>query len=729
MAAALALCFASNSWGQVLPDHYETVRVTAVASRVAEAVEATPATVTVIPREQLERQLVRDIRDALRYEPGISVDFGAARFGLGTINIRGLDGNRVQYLQDGIRLPDGYKVGSFSNAARNPYDAALLARIEVLRGSGSALYGSDALAGVVSLTTIDPRDVRAAQARAGGFATVGWIEADRSIPRAAALAVNAGRAEVMVAASASDGHERENQGDIDTRGATRTVPNPQDTHETSQLAKLVVPAADGGRWRATYEQYAQRVRTDVLSLNPQSPRTVSLAGDDAAERRRASLDRSHYGLGPLDSLDWLVYAQDAEVVQDTDEVRANTTAQCLSAGGSISCRRQARFRFRQRDAGASAIGRRAFGAHDLVAGLEGSRGDVEESRDGRQVNLATGGITNVVGTDVFPTRDFPRSTVERWGAFVQDTIAWRGASIIPALRYDHFAMTPRPDDVYTASNPGRMPVALSDAAWSPKLGLIVPVASDVQLTLQAASGFRAPPYADANVGLSNLPLGYTVIPNPDLKPEKSRGLEAGVRGRFKAVDYALTAYRTDYRDLIVSRAPLPCPADPRCVAGASITFQSQNVTDARITGIEARLEAALAPGWRVRAGASASRGDDRDKDLPLNSVDPAKAVAGLLWDDASRRFGGELHVTHAWRKTRIDTTGGALYPTPAYTTIDLLAHAQVHRQVSVDAGLFNAGDEKYWLWSDVRGIVNPGASIDRYSAAGRTFAARVKVVF
>ncbi|HEX5130396.1 MAG TPA: TonB-dependent receptor, partial [Usitatibacter sp.] len=458
-AAVAAAAMAST------PDVSERIVVTAVASRVSEAIEATPATVSVIERGELERNLANDIREALRYEPGVSVENGAARFGLGNIAIRGLDGNRVQMLQDGIRLPDGFRIGSFSNASRNPFDVGLLSRIEILRGPGSALYGSDALAGVVSMSTLDPAELMHTGARVGGFGDAGYASADDSAHATGAVAARAGPVEVLLAASRVDGHERETQGDVDSTGAARTVANPQDARTDSRLAKVVLPTAGGGHWRATWDAYGRRVTTDVLSLNPQSPRTVGLTGDDRGERRRASLDGVLYAVGFVDRLSLTIYDQRSRTTQDTVEVRANTTAACLSAAGNVSCRREARFDFSQDEVGATAIGQSAAGeAHRLVYGAEWSRSRTEESRDGVQVNLDTGMSTHVVGTDVFPTRDFPNSRVERVGAFVQDEWDLPAATIVPALRYDRFDMQPQPDATYAASNPNRPPVALTDSA-------------------------------------------------------------------------------------------------------------------------------------------------------------------------------------------------------------------------------------------------------------------------
>ncbi|WP_308812575.1 TonB-dependent receptor plug domain-containing protein, partial [Stenotrophomonas sp. HMWF003] len=74
--------------------------------------------------------------------PGLSVTSSPARFGLGGIRIRGLDGNRVLIQTDGIAMPKAFAIGSFSDANRNFTDLETLKRVEIVRGPASALYGS-----------------------------------------------------------------------------------------------------------------------------------------------------------------------------------------------------------------------------------------------------------------------------------------------------------------------------------------------------------------------------------------------------------------------------------------------------------------------------------------------------------------------------------------------------------------------------------------------------------
>ena len=179
----------------------------------------------------------------------------------------------------------------------------------------------------------------------------------------------------------------------------------------------------------------------------------------------------------------------------------------------------------------------------------------------------------------------------------------------------------------------------------------------------------------------------------------------------------------------MSRAALPCPGDPRCVPGTTGTFQSQNVTRARIFGIEARARYPFARGWHAQAGLSANQGDDLAKNVPLNSIDPSKLVAGVSYDAPDRNWGSALHLTHAATKSRIDQAAGTLFAPPSYTIADLVGHLACGAGCEVNAGVFNLFDRKYWLWPDVRAILNPGTSADRYTQPGRSYSAQVRITF
>jgi hemoglobin/transferrin/lactoferrin receptor protein len=135
------------------PADLETVTV--YARRIL-PVSRVAAMVSVIPQETIERTLVTDVKQLVRYEPGLSVRSDPFRFGADTISVRGVGGNRVAVEVDGVPVAGGFAVGNFADSGRSFVDPAFLQRVEVLRGPASSLYGSDAIGGVVSMTTLAP---------------------------------------------------------------------------------------------------------------------------------------------------------------------------------------------------------------------------------------------------------------------------------------------------------------------------------------------------------------------------------------------------------------------------------------------------------------------------------------------------------------------------------------------------------------------------------------------
>ncbi|MFO6445736.1 TonB-dependent receptor plug domain-containing protein [Erythrobacter sp. NE805] len=102
--------------------------------------------VSVLTPEQLEQRQTRDIADVLRDVPGVAV---AGVAGQTQIRLRGSEGNHVLVLVDGIEVSDPF-AGEFDIGTLS---ADIGARLEVLRGPQSALYGSDAIGGVVAYET------------------------------------------------------------------------------------------------------------------------------------------------------------------------------------------------------------------------------------------------------------------------------------------------------------------------------------------------------------------------------------------------------------------------------------------------------------------------------------------------------------------------------------------------------------------------------------------------
>ena len=132
--------------------------ITVVGTRTERALNDVAASITVKTSDDIERELTRNIADLVRFEPGITVGGTGDRFGLGGFNIRGIGGNRVLTIVDGVRISDEFSFGPFLSARRDFVDVDSIYQAEIARGPISSLYGSDALGGVVALRTKTAED-------------------------------------------------------------------------------------------------------------------------------------------------------------------------------------------------------------------------------------------------------------------------------------------------------------------------------------------------------------------------------------------------------------------------------------------------------------------------------------------------------------------------------------------------------------------------------------------
>ena len=162
LACAVASTFATPLYAanvEPIPQA-ELAPVLVTADRNAQTLDKAAPNVSVIGRKTLNQASAQNLDDIVLYEPGVSVPSDNNRRGHAGINIRGIDGNRILMMVDGVRIPESYAGGGSNGAisGRDMVESDTLKQVDIVKGPYSALYGSDALGGVVNMVTLSPSD-------------------------------------------------------------------------------------------------------------------------------------------------------------------------------------------------------------------------------------------------------------------------------------------------------------------------------------------------------------------------------------------------------------------------------------------------------------------------------------------------------------------------------------------------------------------------------------------
>ena len=690
--------------------------ITVTATRTERRVDDVPATVTVTPASAVERSGARDIKDVFRSEIDITVRAAPTRFtaaGASTgragnegINIRGLEGNQVLLLVDGIRVPNAFSFGSFATGRGDFLSIDSAQTIEVLRGPASTQYGSDGLAGVVSLRTLDPADVLKKGQDLGGFARLGYDSVDKSWSTSLAGAGRSGPWQGLLLVTQRKGHETANKGENDALNSSRTTPNPVDYASPSVLGKLIYTLSPQHQFGVTLDAQRRTQDTEVYSARALPPlaasSTLDLDTHDKLERNRVSLEHRYTNLRGawVQKAETRVFHQSADVSQFAAEDR-NTSAD-----------RTRDNRYTQNVDGLSTVLESNFGsaavAQRLSYGLDLSRTQIDGVRDGTVPPFG----------ETFPTKPFPDTRYTLAGVFVQDEVEAGAFSVIPGVRFDKYKLSPSSDG-YT----GGAAVTLSDQAVTPRLGVIWRLADSFAPYAQWAKGFRAPTPDQVNNGFTNLASFYRSIGNPNLKAERADSIEVGARGRLGGVRWSVAGFDNRYRDFISQEtvSGAGTAADPT-------VFQYINLARARIRGIELRGDWKIDANWSVKGGSALTRGyTTRNGSVaPLDTIEPLRTVLGVAYN-AGESLAFSATALHSQAKgadrinpIRTNTGTTPAYASPSYTVLDLGAFWKPLPNLALHANLNNVFDTKYWRWSDVRGLADNSTVKDAYTAPGRS---------
>lgn len=712
----------------------ELPTVVVSASRHEQAPDSLPVSMDVINARQMQDGQIGDIRDAAKELPNVSVRHAPARFtvtGAGNptgrdsnagFNVRGLDGNRVLMLVDGIRLPRSYINGN--NAfGRDSISLDLLKRIELVRGPSSVLYGSDGLAGLVNFITLMPADFLTGangEARSsGGRLGLAWHGDDQG---ASVNGTYAGRyserVQWLLSASLRHSSGLDNMGSNGAANVDRTRPNPQSNGSGSLLGKLVFRPGEAQRHVFSFEHIERVSSFDLLSSRSKTPLTAASVVDEKAHqqlRRDRFTWEARYRLDSAwaDQLQTMISRQESSSLDDGRTQRFD---------GGVRLR-DTRYAERGWQAGVQAS--KSF----ALSGSWTQR--LTYGFDFTQIDVTSwfGGSDSAPLPTYVPKKYFPDTRDRSTALYLQDEIGNEHLTITPGLRFERFAMTVLRQDGFAPPSP-TPGVSLSGSNVSPKLGAVLRLNPQWSVYGNYAAGFRAPNAAQVNGFVENpTPTTYvTLLPNPNLKPETSVNLELGARLRSDRLTLNMAAFAGNFRQLIIDKMPLGGAG----VAGNPLIFQTVNIDAARIQGVEVNgkwvLGSAFGGQWNLPFALGRTSGRNRDTGLPINTIEPLKALVGLHYEGAA--LSGRLQAIHHAAKAAgdLDSPYLAKPATPprvaqflsdAATTIDAHLQWRLRKDLRLNLMVGNLTNRKYWLWSNVQGLAANSTVLDAYTQPGR----------
>lgn len=590
--------------------------ITVTATKTPSSTRTVPASVDVVEGEALERLQPESLDDVLRSLPGVTT-LGGPRSTAELPQIRGFGSDRIIIRQDGTR--QNFQSGHKGRVIANP---VLLKRVEVVKGPSSALYGSGALGGVLSVETKDAEDFLEPGDPVGAFVSASGRTANDELGLLGAVFSDSGFVDTLLAFDYRDGK------DLELGDGTKLAFSELDTRNI--LMKVGFDIKESQRLEVSYDRLDDEGAT---ALNgEQIADDPSEAADREGERTTA---RVAYDLSP--SLWWLDFHAIAyRTVTDIEEERLSDR------------------RLEQREVATNGIDvyntmRIEIGDHvenSLTYGVEYFR----DGNEGATLRLGASGPPDPSDPTALPS--FPDASGDTVGLYLQNDIRlFDRLTLIPGLRHDSFDIE---------SEEGN--VDRSDSETSFKLGASLDVTDFLTLFGSYGEGFNAPRAQDLFISGLHFPGGFPLFPggpivpnnffisNPDLQPERAETFEAGVRIGFDdlltdgdGLRFDVTYFHTDADDFIARDVDL--------LAGTT-TFE--NIDEAEIDGFEVSLTydtGSLFGGLTY----STIRGDDLVDDEPLVDMPADEWGLDLGWRFADPALTIGYRGAYAEEQNRVAT--------------------------------------------------------------------------
>lgn len=640
-AATLALIlaaplFAASASAEVTARSTDLPNVIITPLKFEKDVSRVPFAVSVVGQEDLQDMQATSFDDALRNIPTFDSSAGPRKISEEP-SLRGLSDRRLVLKVDGIRR--NFRA---QYAGRYFVDPYLVERVEVVRGANSAIDGSGAIGGTIQVFTPDATSaLRGSPRNAGVTLKAGAASADDEYSGMVSTYAVQDWANIYAAFSHRDADNY--------RAADDVIVQSSKARPQNGLLKTGIAFAPNHTLQLRLAQYYDESNVPVSPAQP-----VAAFSNDASERDSKVTDKSiHYRANPNSLKDWV----DVNAVVYNTDIQINTK--------------------RLRDNRLDATFYNTFGtdvynnASFNVLGTNNTLTTGVEYFENKQEGKRNGAVRTGLG-------DGSDSTI---GLYAQQAVSlWHDRLLLtPGMRFDKYELTPTNGPDQSKTN------------WSPKFGASLKLDDNWTTYASYSEAFRTPTltelYASGPLG-----GGFTLNPNPNLKPETSTGYEAGLRykaeGLLQKNDMAAlnVGYFQNTIDDYIEQT----------ISGT--TTQFNNVAEAQLHGFEAEGSYSWAS-YRMLANFGTVRGENKTAGTFLGDVPPDRYSAALekFWLDSSVKTG--LRQTYYASQDQVPTNNSGVVPTDEAYLTDIYATyvpaTPKYGDWRLDVGVDNLFDAKY----------------------------------
>ncbi|MCP4991155.1 MAG: TonB-dependent hemoglobin/transferrin/lactoferrin family receptor [Colwellia sp.] len=575
--------------------------------------------ISVITEQDIEKQLINDMSQLFKYDPSVQVTGSTG--GAQNIIVRGMGGDRVLMIKDGMRMNEGYGANGLNDiVGRGFIETDTLKQVEVAKGASSSLYGSDALGGIVVFTTKDASDYLADGETFAGNVKLGYTDDGKQGNVGAQFFVTSGDFEQLLNFSYRDGEEAQNfdgtKPDLAIESNSIFYKAKYNFNKDTYLNFTVDiwnQDVTGDTAYGLLEYFRGLDGYTIVDENSQSEK------DNASYQLRF---HSETATAMYDIINVSIYANNTEQ-EDVEYGQLDINANFGYPVIEIRDMYKTAIYKQETQGFLSNASLSLNNMHTIGYGL-----DVEQSTSTRtEVKLY-----EVEGTpkNGYPkvSDKFPKTDVFRAGFFINDEISLLDDKLLitPGARFDTYQM----DANGALKENGKPYQDFDEDHVSLNIGALYKFTNTIAGFAQYGQGFKVPAYDLAYIEHDNSIYGYKIVPSDDLAPEESDSFEIGLRGHSGDFFFSTAIYYNKFDNFLATEL-VDIESSVNKYSGQEsqvLVYQYQNIDSVTLKGVEAAVRYHLNDSFSVFANAAYQDGTDDKTGDYLTSINP---LSGGCW--------------------------------------------------------------------------------------------------